>query len=59
MKLAVQSSEGCSFEISSVKPALDLINALKTAFLAVNSSISGGAGSKLQCTVYFGNQSGM
>ena len=34
----------------------------KRRFLAVNSSISGGAGSKLQletCTVSFGNQSGM
>ena len=34
----------------------------KRHFLAVNSSISGGAGSKLQsetCTVSFGNQSGM
>ena len=34
----------------------------KRHFLAVNSSISGGAGAKLQsetCTVSFGNQSGM
>ena len=34
----------------------------KRVFLAVNSSISGGAGSKLQsetCTVSFGNQSGI
>ena len=34
----------------------------KQRFLALNSSISGGAGSKVQsetCTVSFGNQSGM
>ena len=39
----IRPSGGCIFEISNVKPALGLINALKH-FLVINGTISAGVG---------------